>query len=157
MDIRKIKKLIELLEESGIDELEIHNGEESVRISRYNRNRGGPLVAAQPALSQEAAGPLSAPANAESASTVVGETAPVPKGHTITSPMVGTFYRGASPGEEPFVEVGQRVEVGDTLCIIEAMKILNQIESDRAGTVAAILVENGTPVEYGEPLFIIED
>ncbi len=156
MDIRKIKKLIELLEESGIDELEIHSGEESVRISRYGRS--GAFFAAQPAVSQELA---AVPANSESAergaTSVVKEAAPVPKGHTITSPMVGTFYRGASPGEEPFVEVGQRVELGDTLCIIEAMKILNQIESDRAGTVAAILVENGTPVEYGEPLFIIED
>ncbi len=156
MDIRKIKKLIELLEESGIDELEIHDGEESVRISRYGR--GGAFLAAQPALSQDVA---TAPANPEggerASATVVKEAAPVPKGHTITSPMVGTFYRAASPGEEPFVEVGHRVEVGQTLCIIEAMKILNQIESDRAGTVAAILVENGTPVEYGEPLFIIED
>ena len=157
MDIRKIKKLIELLEESGIDELEIHNGEESVRISRFSR--GGPLVVAQPATSQELT--ATASGNAEMVERqqpkMVGEAAPAPKGHTITSPMVGTFYRAASPGEEPFVEVGQRVEVGDTLCIIEAMKILNQIESDRAGVVAAILVENGTPVEYGEPLFIIED
>lgn len=156
MDIRKIKKLIELLEESGIDELEIHDGEESVRISRYGR--AGAFFAAQPAVSQEVAAVSAGGDNSERASaTVVKEAAPVPKGHTITSPMVGTFYRAASPGEEPFVEVGQRVEVGQTLCIIEAMKILNQIESDRSGAVAAILVENGTPVEYGEPLFIIED
>lgn len=157
MDIRKIKKLIELLEESGIDELEIHDGEESVRISRFSR--GGAFVAAQPAHSPEvvAAAPVGTEAGERQTASTVGEAAPAPKGHTITSPMVGTFYRAASPGEEPFVEVGQRVEVGDTLCIIEAMKILNQIESDRGGVVAAILVENGTPVEYGEPLFIIED
>jgi acetyl-CoA carboxylase biotin carboxyl carrier protein len=155
MDIRKVKKLIELLEESGISELEIHEGEESVRISRYSQagmpvpQVVSPLTAAAPQISvpPAAAAPLAA-----AESSAVTEVS----GHTINSPMVGTFYRAPSPGAKPFVEVGQQVNVGDTLCIVEAMKLLNQIESDKAGKVKAILVENGQPVEYGEPLFVIE-
>ncbi len=148
MDIRKVKKLIELLEESNIAELEIHEGEESVRISRYG---SGTAVAAPPPILATA--PVAAPA------TTPGETASNEteiSGHKVTSPMVGSFYRAPSPGTAPFVEKGQSVKVGDTLCIIEAMKLLNQIEADKAGTVKAILVENGEPVEYGQALFIIE-
>ncbi len=151
MDIRKVKKLIELLEASGIAEIEIHEGEESVRISRYPA--GGVPVAAPPpppppaAAPEAGAPPPPAPAEEEPA---------LPPGHLVTSPMVGTFYRAPAPGAPPFVEVGQKVNVGDTLCIIEAMKMLNQIEADKAGTLTAILVENGQPVEFGEPLFVID-
>lgn len=154
MDIRKIKKLIELLEESDVAEIEIKEGEETVRISRGNFNAPAPVyMQQQPMMAMQpmAAAPQ-APAQAAAA-------APAPEeitGHKVTSPMVGTFYRSPSPGAKSFVEVGQSVKVGDTLCIIEAMKLLNQIESDKAGTVKAVLVENGQPVEYGEPLFIIE-
>ncbi len=148
MDIRKIKKLIELLDESGVAEIEIKEGEESVRISRQQS-----AFAAAPAPVQAIAAPAAAAAPA-------AEEAPAAEpeisGHKITSPMVGTFYRAASPGATPFTEVGQTVSEGDTLCIIEAMKILNQIEADKSGTVKAILVENGQPVEFGQPLFIIE-
>jgi acetyl-CoA carboxylase biotin carboxyl carrier protein len=147
MDIRKVKKLIELLEESGIAELEIREGEESVRISRHGAG-GAPLMMAAPPAAV-------APAPASAAAPVPAENA-LPSGHVITSPMVGTFYRSSAPGNKAFVEVGQRVSVGDTLCIIEAMKMFNQIESDKAGAVKAILVENGQPVEYGQPLFVIE-
>lgn len=150
MDIRKVKKLIELLEESGISELEIHEGEESVRISRYSApvpQMMSPMVAAAPQIAVPAATPATA-----SESPAAAEIS----GHTINSPMVGTFYRAPSPGAKAFVEVGQQVNAGDTLCIIEAMKLLNQIESDKSGKVKAILVENGQPVEYGEPLFVIE-
>jgi acetyl-CoA carboxylase biotin carboxyl carrier protein len=155
MDIRKVKKLIELLEESGISELEIREGEESVRISRYSQSPAAQYYAPQmpmaPQVSMPAAGtqPASSGEPAAAAKEAVS-------GHAINSPMVGTFYRAASPGAKAFVEVGDNVNVGDTLCIIEAMKLLNQIESDKVGTVKAILVENGQPVEYGEPLFIIE-
>ncbi len=154
MDIRKIKKLIELLEESGVAEIEIHEGEESVRISRSNPN-------AVPAPVQYAPAPVVQAAPASNAPVVdtdmaVEKSASAPKGHAVTSPMVGTFYRAPSPGAKPFVELGQRVEVGDTLCIIEAMKILNQIEADKAGVIVDIPVENGQPVEYGETLFVIE-
>ncbi|MDJ0805637.1 MAG: acetyl-CoA carboxylase biotin carboxyl carrier protein [Gammaproteobacteria bacterium] len=141
MDIRKVKKLIELLEESDVAEIEIHEGEESVRISR----QASLPVAAQPVP----VAPTPAPAPA------VPETEMI-QGHAVKSPMVGTFYRSPSPGSKSFVEEGQQVAVGDTLCIIEAMKILNQIESDKAGTIKKILVENGQPVEYNEPLFIID-
>ena len=145
MDIRKVKKLIELLEESNIAELEIHEGEESVRISRYG-------AAVAPAVAAPApAAPLAPVAPAETPSSE-----PEISGHQVTSPMVGTFYRAPSPGTASFVEEGQSVKVGDTLCIIEAMKLLNQIEADKAGTIKAILVENGQPVEYGQPLFVIE-
>lgn len=147
MDIRKVKKLIELLEESNIAEIEIHEGEESVRISR-----NGTLVA--PVA-------MGAPAIAPAAPAAVAETsAPeddTPPGHAVCSPMVGTFYRASTPGAKPFMTEGQTVSAGDTLCIIEAMKILNQIESDKSGKVIKILVENGQPVEYDQPLFIIEE
>ncbi|MDP1665789.1 MAG: acetyl-CoA carboxylase biotin carboxyl carrier protein [Methylobacter sp.] len=145
MDIRKIKKLIEIIEESGIAELEIKEGEESIRISRYS--------AAPAAVAYAPATVAAAPAIAASAAVPAEEKI---TGHVVKSPMVGTFYRSASPGTKVFAEVGQSVQVGDTLCIIEAMKILNQIESDKSGTITKILVENAEPVEYGQPLFIIE-
>ncbi|WP_027149013.1 acetyl-CoA carboxylase biotin carboxyl carrier protein [Methylobacter tundripaludum] len=145
MDIRKIKKLIEIIEESGIAELEIKEGEESIRISRYS--------AAPAAVAYAPAPVAAAPAVATSAAVPAEEKI---TGHVVKSPMVGTFYRSASPGTKVFAEVGQSVQVGDTLCIIEAMKILNQIESDKSGTITKILVENAEPVEYGQPLFIIE-
>ena len=151
MDIRKIKKLIELLDESGVAEIEIKEGEESVRISR-----NAPMNAqamAMPAMHMAAPAPMAAaPAAAEAAAPAEEEIS----GHKITSPMVGTFYRSPSPGAPAFADVGKHVSEGDTLCIIEAMKILNQIEADKSGTVKAILVENGQPVEFGQPLFIIE-
>jgi len=154
MDIRKVKKLIELLEESGIAEIEIHEGEESVRISRYSQTAA--RMIAQPM----AAAPLMPAAAEAKAATEAGsgEAAAdsLPPGHAVRSPMVGSFYRAPSPGANSFVEVGQQVNVGDTLCIIEAMKILNQIEADKAGTIRAILVENGEPVQFDEPLFIID-
>jgi len=155
MDIRKVKKLIELLEESGIAEIEINEGEESVRISRYAA--GVPTVAA-PMMMAAAPAPAVAPpaATAAPAETPKPAEPEIPAGHTVDSPMVGTFYRSASPGASSFVEVGAQVEVGDTLCIIEAMKMLNQIEADQAGTISAILVENAEPVEYGQALFVIE-
>ena len=147
MDIRKVKKLIELLEESGVAEIEIHEGEESVRISRHVP---GAAVAAAPMMM-----PTMAPA-APAVETAKPIEPEVPAGHAVNSPMVGTFYRAASPGASAFVEVGSKVSVGDTLCIIEAMKMLNQIEADKAGSVSAILVDNAEPVEYGQPLFVIE-
>jgi acetyl-CoA carboxylase biotin carboxyl carrier protein len=154
MDIRKVKKLIELLEESGVAEIEIHEGEESVRISRHMP--GAPIAAApmlMPAAAPAAA-PVATPAAPAAASPATEPD--VPAGHTVDSPMVGTFYRASSPGASPFVEVGSKVSVGDTLCIIEAMKMLNQIEADKAGIVSAILVDNAEPVEYGQPLVVIE-
>jgi acetyl-CoA carboxylase biotin carboxyl carrier protein len=156
MDIRKVKKLIELLEESGIAELEIHEGEESVRISRHGQHvtaaapAPAPAAAPPPAAAQPAAG-----GEAESGSSDSAEGG-LPSGYVVESPMVGTFYRASAPGAPSFVEEGQQVQIGETVCIIEAMKILNQIEAEVAGTVKAILVENGTPVEFGEPLMIIE-
>ncbi len=143
MDIHKIKKLIELIEESGISEIEIHESEDSVRISRYPNSA--------PMVIQPAAQPL----------PVTPTPPPEPitdksKGHVISSPMVGTFYRASSPTNKPFTEEREMVNEGDTLCVIEAMKILNQITSDKTGIVTKILVENGAPVEYGEPLFVIE-
>ena len=149
MDIRKVKKLIELLEESGIAELEIREGEESVRISRQSTVSAAPVVAAPPPAPIAAAAQAAAPAAQSSAEPEIS-------GHAIKSPMVGTFYRSPSPGAKSFVEVGQTVQVGDTLCIIEAMKLLNQIESDKSGVVKSILIENEHPVEYGQVLFIIE-
>ncbi len=151
MDIRKVKKLIELLEESDVAEIEIHEGEESVRISRISST--AMPVAAAPV----AAPPAPAPAAAATPEPAASEpAAPAePEGHIIRSPMVGTFYRAPSPTSKPFVEEGSSVAAGDTLCIIEAMKILNQIESDKAGKVLQILVENGQPVEYNQPLFVI--
>ncbi|GAB4291710.1 MAG: acetyl-CoA carboxylase biotin carboxyl carrier protein [Thiohalomonadaceae bacterium] len=149
MDIRKVKKLIELLEESGVAEIEIHEGEESVRISRYSQNAAPAVAIAAPAAAPVAAAPVAAAAPAAEKKEEIS-------GHTVTSPIVGAFYRSPSPQAKPFVEVGSRVNVGDTLCIIEAMKIMNQIEADKAGVIKAILVENGQPVEFGQPLFIIE-
>ena len=151
MDIRKVKKLIELLEESGISELEISEGEESVRISRHPR--AGMQVATQAAPIMQAA--AAAPA-APAAATAAGERAPRNDEHTVTSPMVGTYYSSASPGAKPFVEIGSEIKVGQILCIIEAMKMMNQIESDKEGRVTAMLAKNGEPVEFGQPLFIIE-
>jgi acetyl-CoA carboxylase biotin carboxyl carrier protein len=150
MDIRKIKKLIELVEESGIAELEITEGEESVRI---NRHSSAPVIAAQPQHYAAAPAPVAAPAPAAEAAPAA---AAEPAGHKVLSPMVGTFYAAASPEAPKYVEVGQSVNVGDTLCIVEAMKMMNQIEADKAGVVKAILVENGEPVEFDQPLFIIE-
>ena len=151
MDIRKIKKLIELVEESGIAELEITEGEESVRIHR------GPSGAAAAPMHYNLAAPAPAPAAAPVAAPVAEAQADdTPTGHQVKSPMVGTFYRASSPTAKSFVEVGQSVNVGDTLCIIEAMKMMNQIEADKAGVVKAILVENQEPVEFDQPLFIIE-
>ncbi|PVV10250.1 MAG: acetyl-CoA carboxylase, biotin carboxyl carrier protein [gamma proteobacterium symbiont of Ctena orbiculata] len=155
MDIRKVKKLIELLEESDVAEIEIHEGEESVRISRQSSM---PATVAIPSMPPQAAvAPVPVAAAAAPAATPEPQAAADEiQGHSVNSPMVGTFYRSPSPGSKPFVEEGQTVAVGDTLCIIEAMKILNQIESDKAGTVKKIMVENGQPVEYNEPLFIID-
>jgi len=150
MDIRKVKKLIELLEESGISELEISEGEESVRISRHPRMAmQAPMAMASPMLQ---AAPLAPAIPATSA----GEHKPRNDEHTVTSPMVGTYYSAASPGAKAFVEIGTEIKVGQILCIIEAMKMMNQIESDKAGRVTAILAKNGEPVEFGQPLFIIE-
>ncbi len=148
MDIRKVKKLIELLEESGIAEIEIREGEESVRISRHGAS---PIMMQAPAAMQ-----APAPVAAASAAPAVPAADAPPAGHMVKSPMVGTFYRSSNPGAKPFVEVGQRVSVGETLCIIEAMKMLNQIEADAAGEIVAIMVENGQPVEFGQPLFVIK-
>ncbi|WP_241586561.1 acetyl-CoA carboxylase biotin carboxyl carrier protein [Rosenbergiella epipactidis] len=157
MDIRKIKKLIELVEESGIAELEISEGEESVRISRSPANTGYPMMQQAYAAPMQPAPALAAavaPAATEAAAPVAA--APEVTGHTVRSPMVGTFYRTPSPDAKPYIEVGQKVNVGDTLCIVEAMKMMNQIESDKAGIVKAILIESGQPVEFDEPMVIIE-
>ena len=149
MDIRKVKKLIELLEESDVAEIEIHEGEESVRISR------GSTAVFAPMAAPVASAPIAAPAPA--AATVAAPAAePEVQGHAVRSPMVGTFYSAPSPEASAFVKEGDTVSAGQTLCIIEAMKILNQIESDKAGKVTKILVENGQPVEFDQPLFIIE-
>jgi len=153
MDIRKVKKLIELLEESGVAEIEIKEGEESVRISRNSPNP--PMMMQAPMSQMAAPAPAAAPAAAAPAAAEESAAAGLPEGHVVKSPMVGTFYRAPSPGASAFVEVGQQVNAGDTLCIIEAMKLLNQIEADKSGTIKAILVENGQPVEYDEPLFVI--
>lgn len=151
MDLRKLKKLIDLVEESGISELELTEGEEKVRISR--QPAVGQMQYAQTYMQQ----PMmqAAPAPAAVAAPATEAAAPTVEGHVVKSPMVGTFYRAPSPDAKNFVEVGSSVSAGDTLCIIEAMKLLNEIESDKSGVIKAILVENGQPVEYGEPLFII--
>jgi len=156
MDLRKLKTLIDLVQQSGIAELEITEGEEKVRISRGGAGAHPPAPVQVYTLPP--AGPSTAPAGAPvaagaPAAPVEGEA--LPEGHVIRSPMVGTFYRSAAPGAKSFVEVGQAVKAGETLCIIEAMKLLNEIEADQDGTVKAILAENGQPVEYGEPLFIL--
>ncbi len=150
MDIRKVKKLIEMLEESSLSEIEIREGEEAIRISR-GTSGGTQVVHMAPAPVHAA--PHAAPVASTTASPA---PAALPAGHAVISPMVGTFYRAASPEAKSFVDVGSQVNVGDTLCIIEAMKMMNEIESDKAGVIKAILKENGQPVEYGETLFIIE-
>ena len=151
MDIRKIKKLIELVEESGIAELEISEGEESVRISRAV----APMAQLAPMQAVAAPAPVAAPIAAPAAAPVAEAPAEV-AGHKVCSPMVGTFYGASSPDAKPFVKVGQQVAAGDTLCIVEAMKMMNQIEADKSGVVTAILVEDGNPVEFDQPLVIIE-
>ncbi len=150
MDLRKLKKLIDLVQESGISELEVTEGEEKVRIAKH---LGAPSAAAP---AQYYATPVAAaPAAPASATPAAPAETAMPDGHVVKSPMVGTFYRTSAPGAKPFVELGQSVSSGDTLCIIEAMKLMNEIESDATGTIKAILVENGQPVEYGQPLFVI--
>lgn len=155
MDIRKVKKLIELLEESGISEIEISEGEESVRISRYPQP-GTVSYVTQPQQAAPAAANPGAPAAAPDA-TPAPAALPPSRGQQVTAPMVGTFYTGPAPGAKPFVEIGTEVKPGDTLCVIEAMKMMNQIESEIAGRVVNILVENGSPVEFGQALFVIEE
>lgn len=150
MDLRKLKKLIDLVEESGIAELEVTEGEEKVRIAKYSaqapvmQSYALPAAPAPAPAVQTAAAPAAAPAENS-----------LPEGHIVKSPMVGTFYRSPSPGAAVFAEIGQSVKEGDTICIIEAMKLLNEIEADKTGVIKAILVENGEPVEFGEPLFVI--
>jgi acetyl-CoA carboxylase biotin carboxyl carrier protein len=156
MDIRKIKKLIELLEESGIAEIEIKEGEEAVRISRMPT--GTSAIHGMPTYAMPMAAPLAAPAQAASAPAAAEAPAARPRTneHVVTAPMVGTFYSASSPGSKPFVEIGDEVKVGQTLCIIEAMKMMNQIESDKSGRVTSIMARNGDPVEFGQPLFVVE-
>jgi acetyl-CoA carboxylase biotin carboxyl carrier protein len=151
MDLRKLKKLIDLVQESGIAELEVTEGEERVKIVRSGR--GAPESGAAVASSTP---PPASPAAAAAPAPAAAEAAAAPEGHAVKSPMVGTFYRASAPDAKPFVEVGDTVKAGQTICIIEAMKLMNEIESDKDGVVKAILAENGQPVEYGEPLFIIE-
>jgi acetyl-CoA carboxylase biotin carboxyl carrier protein len=151
MDLRKLKTLIELVETSGIAELEIQEGEERVRITRSHGATVAPLAAAQPIVAV-AAPALAAPPPAPAPTTL---EVPPEEGHVVKSPMVGTFYRAATPGAKAFVDVGDTVEEGATLCIVEAMKLMNEIESDKGGVIKAILVENGQPVEFGQPLFVI--
>jgi acetyl-CoA carboxylase biotin carboxyl carrier protein len=149
MDLRKLKTLIELVENSGIAELELTEGEEHVRISRSSS-------VAAPMQQYYAAAPQTAPASTAAPAAVAAPAAPaVPEGHVVKSPMVGSFYRSPSPGSKSFVDIGQNVNEGDTICIIEAMKLLNEIEADKTGVIKAILVENGQAVEFGQPLFII--
>ena len=160
MDTSKDKKLIELLEESGIAEIEITEGEEAVRISRYPANAvmTTPQMAQFPMQQAAPASPSPEPAPASPASEAGAPPArePEDEGHVVTSPMVGTFYAAPAPGASPFVQIGDRIKAGDTLCIIEAMKMMNQIEADKAGKIVSVLVKNGDPVEFGQPLFVIE-
>jgi acetyl-CoA carboxylase biotin carboxyl carrier protein len=156
MDIRKIKKLIELLEESGIAEIEIKEGEEAVRISRMPT--GTSALHGMPTYAMPMAAPVAAPAQIASAPAAAEAPAARPRAneHVVTAPMVGTFYSAPSPGSKSFVEIGDEVKIGQTLCIIEAMKMMNQIESDKAGRVTSIMARNGDPVEFGQPLFVVE-
>jgi acetyl-CoA carboxylase biotin carboxyl carrier protein len=149
MDLRKLKKLIDLVQESGIAELEITEGEEKVRINRVGiPGHPGMMTVPQATASM-------APTPTTAVVTAPAEAPAEPEGHIVKSPMVGTFYRSSAPGSKPFVEIGQNINAGETLCIIEAMKLLNEIEADQSGIVKKVLVENGQPVEYGQPLFII--
>lgn len=150
MDLRKLKKLIDLVQESGISELEVTEGEEKVRIAKHL-----PAPAAQATYVAAPAPVAAAPAPAAAAPAAPAEAA-LPEGHVVKSPMVGSFYRSSSPGGKAFVDVGQSVAIGETLCIIEAMKLMNEIEADKSGTIKAVLVDNGSPVEFGQPLFVIE-
>ncbi len=152
MDIRKVKKLIELLEESGLAEIEITQGDEAVRISRFAANVATPMPAAMPPAAAPAATAPPAPAPASPVAMAEAEE----DGHVVTAPMVGTFYNATSPGSPPFVQVGDRVNVGDTLCIVEAMKMMNPIEAEVSGAIKSIRVQNGEPVEYGQILFVID-
>lgn len=153
MDIRKIRKLIELIDETGVAEIEIKEGEESVRISRKMEVPAATHYVTHPAPIPTSAPQSPTPSPAPETKAKEPQT---PDGHLVTSPMVGTLYRAPAPDQPPFVQVGSHVKIGDTLCIVEAMKMLNQIEADKAGTIKAILVENGQPVEFGQPLFVIE-
>ncbi|TAG68311.1 MAG: acetyl-CoA carboxylase biotin carboxyl carrier protein [Burkholderiales bacterium] len=160
MDLRKLKTLIELVQESGIAELEVTEGEERVRITRtvnapqtMHYAMPSPMPYPAPMTAPVAAAPAGSAAPVEATAV---QAAPENQGHPVKSPMVGTFYRSATPGAKPFIEIGSKVSVGDTLCIIEAMKLMNEIEADRAGTVKAVLAENGQAVEYGQPLVLIE-
>jgi len=152
MDIRKVKKLIELLEESGIDELEIHEGEESVRISRHSKQ----VAMQQPIYAQAPAAPAPAPAAAAAPAADAAPAAPKLNGNVVRSPMVGTFYIAPTPDTPPYVTVGKQVNEGDVLCIIEAMKLMNEIKSEVKGRIAEVLVENGQPIEFDQPLFKIQ-
>lgn len=158
MDLRKLKTLIELVQESGIAELEVTEGEEKVRITRTVANAMQPMMqyAAPMMAAMPAAAPVAAPVAAAPAAAAAAPAPAEPEGYSVKSPMVGTFYRSSAPGAKPFVDVGSTVNVGDTLCIIEAMKLMNEIESDKAGVIKAILVESGQAVEYGQPMFVIE-
>ena len=157
MDIRKIKKLIELLEESGIAEIEIKEGEEAVRISRMPTGVGAhPAQVAQLSAPPASAAAIAPAASVEIASAGSAAQKPKPSEHVITAPMVGTFYASPSPGAKPFVEIGDEIKVGQVLCIIEAMKMMNQIEADKAGRITSVMVKSGDPVEFGQPLFIVE-
>jgi acetyl-CoA carboxylase biotin carboxyl carrier protein len=153
MDIRKVKKLIELLDESGIAEIEITEGEEAVRISRYPPNAAAPVQVAMPPM---AVAPAQAMAPSPAPASPIAMAEAEEDGHVVMAPMVGTFYTASSPGSPPFVQVGDRVEVGDTICIVEAMKMMNQIEAEVSGTIKSIRVQNGEPVEYGQILFVID-
>ena len=155
MDLRKLKTLIELVESSGIAELEIQEGEERVRITRATAAGSQTAMVHAPAATHAVQGTAAAPAGAVAVPAEAPAAPPEPEGHVLKSPMVGTFYRAASPGAKPFVEVGDTVQAGDPLCIIEAMKLMNEIEADKSGVVKQILVENGQPVEFGQPLIVI--
>ena len=158
MDIRKIKKLIELLEESGIAEIEIKEGEEAVRISRMPSGTAGASATAQVSHLGSPSGTARGPGDVGAAPTLraAESAAPKPSEHVITAPMVGTFYASPTPGAKPFVEIGDEIKVGQVLCIIEAMKMMNQIEADKAGRITSIMAQNGDPVEFGQPLFVLE-
>jgi len=156
MDIRKIKKLIELLEESGIAEIEIKEGEEGVRISRMPTGAAAQQLANVPTIPLATPMPMSASASAASMAPEPAPPRPKSNEHVVTAPMVGTFYAAPSPGAKAFVNIGDEVKMGQVLCIIEAMKMMNQIESDKAGKITSIMARNGDPVEFGQPLFVIE-